>query len=262
FKVARELCNRYGALFIADEVQTGGHRTGPFFASSHTHFSNNCSPDIITLGKAINPMVPVSMVLVRQSIGNALVPGTHGSTWGGNPFAMAISNATLDYYKDINLENQMITIGKTLMKTLQFCKENNNRIADVRGLGSMIAITFNTANDAIYFKKRLATEGSRQKLSVSNDLIKDSPHFNYEQLTGKPINGIALKLTEENRTMRVNPTILTPTQLNYLCKLYEGALIENAPKEALNISLSSNLPLNTKQNALEIEQSHLNISKI
>tara|TARA_A100001015_G_scaffold123983_1_gene137429 strand:- start:1828 stop:3399 length:1572 start_codon:yes stop_codon:yes gene_type:complete len=247
FEHARTLCDQYGALFIADEVQTGGHRTGPFFASSHPHFEGNCQPDIITLGKAINPVLPVSMVLVRKAIGDALIPGTHGSTWGGNPFAMAISNATLDYYKDIHLEDQMTVIGATLLKTLRHCQDHNQSIKDVRGLGSMIAIEFKSAETAIYYKKRLFSEGTRQNISVTNELIENSPHFNYEKFINKPIQGIALKLTEEDRTMRVNPTILTNHQLECVCKLYMGALIETSTPEPDHVFISNQTPPANKE---------------
>ncbi len=262
FEHARKLCDQYGALFIADEVQTGGHRTGPFFASTHPHFEGNCQPDIITLGKAINPVLPVSMVLVRKAIGDALIPGTHGSTWGGNPFAMAISDATLDYYDDINLEKQMTTIGKNLMAVLHHCQHHNSSIKDVRGLGSMIAIEFKSAEAAIYYKKRLFSEGARQNISVTAKLIENSPQFNYEKLINKPIQGIALKLTEEDRTMRVNPTILTDHQLECVCELYKGALIESPSPEPDVVFLSNptNQP-NKKYNYLsekKVDPKYLN----
>jgi len=88
----RAAADEFGALVIADEVQSGMGRTGRLFAFEHAHIR----PDIVVLAKGLGGGFPVGAVIARKEIGDAMGPGSHGSTFGGNPLAMAVANAVLD----------------------------------------------------------------------------------------------------------------------------------------------------------------------
>jgi 4-aminobutyrate aminotransferase-like enzyme len=88
----RELCDTNGLLLVLDEVQTGMGRTGELFAFQHT----GVTPDIMALAKALGGGFPMGAFLTTAAAGKGMTAGTHGSTFGGNPLAMAASNATLD----------------------------------------------------------------------------------------------------------------------------------------------------------------------
>ena len=88
----RKLCDDHGLLLIFDEIQTGIGRTGDLFAYQHT----GVTPDIMTLAKALGGGFPVGACLATTEASKGMTAGTHGSTFGGNPLAMAVGNAVLD----------------------------------------------------------------------------------------------------------------------------------------------------------------------
>ena len=91
-KELRKICNRKNILLILDEVQCGIGRTGKFFAFDHA----NIKPDIVPIAKGIGGGFPIGAVLMNNKVAKCMTPGTHGSTFGGNPLAMAVGNAVLD----------------------------------------------------------------------------------------------------------------------------------------------------------------------
>ncbi len=97
---AAELCKQRGVLFVADEIQTGLARTGKLFALDY----DNVKPDLLILGKALGGGVyPVSAVVGRREVMDVFDPGSHGSTWGGNPLACAIAREAIRIIGDENL---------------------------------------------------------------------------------------------------------------------------------------------------------------
>lgn len=97
FKQIRDICTKYNVLMIADEVQTGLGRTGKLMCHEWDLKQHNLKPDIITLGKALSGGVtPVSGIMADDAIMSALGYGDHGSTYGGNPLAMAITRTALE----------------------------------------------------------------------------------------------------------------------------------------------------------------------
>ena len=92
----RDVADEYGALVIADEVQTGMGRTGSFFA----YQQSGIQPDIVALAKGLGGGIPVGAVVAKKDIGQAMGPGSHGSTFGGNPLAMAVANAVFDVLEE------------------------------------------------------------------------------------------------------------------------------------------------------------------
>lgn len=132
---AFELCKKNNVLFIADEIQTGLGRTGKLLACDH----ENIKPDILILGKALSGgVMPVSAVLCNDEIMLTIKPGEHGSTYGGNPLACAVSIAALEVLIDENLIEKANRLGNFFRKELQNIK--SQYITDIRGKGQLTGI--------------------------------------------------------------------------------------------------------------------------
>jgi LysW-gamma-L-lysine/LysW-L-ornithine aminotransferase len=132
-QAARRICDERGALLIVDEIQTGFGRTGKMFAIQHY----GVTPDLLTCAKSIAGGVPMGAVLIGKNIKN-LVPGVHGSTFGGNPLSCAAANAALDVIKEEDLPGQAEAKGKYLLDKLM--EINSPNIREVRGIGLMVGI--------------------------------------------------------------------------------------------------------------------------
>ena len=132
-QAARRICDERGALLIVDEIQTGFGRTGKMFAVQHY----GVTPDLLTCAKSLAGGVPMGAVLIGANIKN-LVPGVHGSTFGGNPPSCAAANAALDVILGEDLPGQAAAKGAYLMEKLKKIESSN--IRDVRGMGLMIGI--------------------------------------------------------------------------------------------------------------------------
>lgn len=134
-KKASELCKKYNVLFIADEVQTGLARTGKMLACDH----EGVRPDILVLGKALSGGIyPVSCVLADDEIMLTIKPGEHGSTYGGNPIAAAVSMTALKVIIDEDLIGNAERMGKIFRDEMKSVK--SEMIATVRGKGLLNAI--------------------------------------------------------------------------------------------------------------------------
>ena len=134
---AKELCEKYNVLFIADEVQTGVARTGKLLAVNH----EGVVPDILILGKALSGGVyPVSAVLANDAIMNVIKPGNHGSTFGGNPIAAAVAIAALEVVKNENLAENAETLGQLFRSEINTYIETSSIVKLVRGKGLLNAI--------------------------------------------------------------------------------------------------------------------------
>lgn len=132
----RELCDKHRLILILDEVQTGIGRTGKLFA--HEHFG--ITPDIMTLAKALAGGAPIGTMLAREEIAAAFVPGTHGSTFGGNPLMAAAAIATLRTILEEGLLNRCEEIGEYLQGELTVLGKRYAFVKDVRGIGLMIGM--------------------------------------------------------------------------------------------------------------------------
>ena len=142
---AKALCEQHNVLFIADEVQTGIARTGKLLAVNH----ENVTPDILILGKALSGgAYPVSAVFANDSIMKVIKPGTHGSTFGGNPIAAAVAIAALEVIRDEKLAKNAEELGKLFRSELNKYIENSNIASLVRGKGLLNAIVINDSEDS------------------------------------------------------------------------------------------------------------------
>lgn len=134
----REITRRHGILLIADEIQTGVGRTGRFWAVEHW----DVVPDILVFAKGIASGLPLSGIIARRELIDALAPGTHGGTYGGNVVACAAALATLDVIEDEGLIENAAARGAELLAGLRDATAGRPSVGDVRGLGLMAAIEF------------------------------------------------------------------------------------------------------------------------
>jgi 4-aminobutyrate aminotransferase len=132
----QDLCRRHGILLVADEIQSGFGRTGKMFACEHW----GIEPDILCTGKGIASGMPLGAMIARSDI-STWTPGTHGSTFGGNPVACAAALATLAVIEDGLLHNAT-AVGGYLKDKLNALRTKHAIIGDVRGLGLMIGVEF------------------------------------------------------------------------------------------------------------------------
>lgn len=134
-KAAYDICKENNVLFIADEIQAGLGRTGKLFACEH----EDVVPDMYILGKALGGGVyPISCVLANDEILGVFEPGSHGSTFGGNPMACAVSITALDVLLEENMVENSATLGAYFLAELQ--KIENPKIKEVRGRGLFIGV--------------------------------------------------------------------------------------------------------------------------
>ena len=133
----REICDRYGILLIADEVQTGMGRTGEWWAVNHW----NVQPDIVCTAKGIASGMPLGAIIARKSVMEEWKPGAHASTFGGNPVSCAAGIATFDLLKDGMIENAART-GAYMMERLSEIEMRHPAIGQVRGKGLMVGVEF------------------------------------------------------------------------------------------------------------------------
>jgi len=154
---AKNLCEKYGVLFIADEIQTGIARTGALLAvcgnctcEGHCEQQETYSrPDILILGKALSGgAYPVSAVLANDHIMEVIKPGQHGSTFGGNPTAAAVATAALKVVENEKLAQNARKLGKIFRAEMQKLVDSNDLAKSVRGRGLLNAVLINDTPDS------------------------------------------------------------------------------------------------------------------
>lgn len=134
----RAVCDRHGIVMIADEVQTGFGRTGKLFAMEHY----DVRPDLVTMAKSLAGGMPLSAVCGRAAIMDAPLPGGLGGTYAGNPLAVAAAHAVIDTIAEEQLCERANALGRQLSEHLTALRASCPALAEVRGLGSMIAAEF------------------------------------------------------------------------------------------------------------------------
>ena len=135
-KGIRKICDEKGILMIADEIQTGIGRTGRLFAFEH----EDVIPDMITLAKALGNGFPIGALLAKEEIAAAFVPGSHGSTFGGNPLACAAACAAVQTILEEGIIENSRDVGEYFLARLRDLKAKYPIIAEVRGKGLMIGM--------------------------------------------------------------------------------------------------------------------------
>ncbi len=133
----RKLCNKKKILLILDEVQCGISRTGDFFAFE----KSKVKPDIVPIAKGIGGGFPLGAVLMNKKVAKGMIPGTHGSTFGGNPLAMAVGNTVMDIVTNKKFLNNINDLSKYFFTELIIIKDKYPElIKDIRGRGFLIGI--------------------------------------------------------------------------------------------------------------------------
>ena len=194
-KGVRELCTKYNVLFIADEVQTGLARTGKRLACDH----EDVRPDILVLGKALSGGVyPVSCVLADDEIMLTIKPGQHGSTYGGNPLAAAVTMAALNVLKDEKLAENSEKMGEIFRERMRTIQSKTTLITEVRGKGLLNAIVINSDEES-----KLGWEICLK--------MKD--------------NGLLCKQTHGNKIRFAPPLVITEEQIHTACDIIENVIL-------------------------------------
>jgi len=137
----RRLCDEHGWLLVVDEIQSGIGRTGKWFAHQH----ENILPDVITSAKALGNGIPIGACAAQGEAAKLITPGSHGTTFGGNPFATQIGLTVLQIIEQENLVAQADEIGSFLKKQLQQKLGSYDKIVDIRGRGLMLGVELDHA---------------------------------------------------------------------------------------------------------------------
>ncbi len=132
----RRVCDQHNWLMMLDEIQTGMGRTGEWFACQH----ENVLPDVMTLAKALGNGVPIGACLARGQAACLFTPGSHGSTFGGNPLACSVGLAVIKTLQANNLIDQAKMQGKYLLQAFQKSLEGVSGVVEIRGKGMMLGI--------------------------------------------------------------------------------------------------------------------------
>ena len=160
----RALCDQHGILLIADEIQTGAGRTGTWFAIEQS----GVAPDMITMAKSMAGGYPISAVVGRAEVMDAPAAGGLGGTYAGSPLACAAALAVLDVFEQENLLARSRELGQRLVSQLQAMAAHNPCMAEVRGLGAMVAVELCKNGDIHQpdadLTKRLCHEASKRGL--------------------------------------------------------------------------------------------------
>ncbi len=132
----RDICDQYDWLLMLDEIQTGNGRTGQYFNYQHA----NLLPDVVTTAKGLGNGVPIGACLAGDKAADLMQPGSHGTTFGGNPLACAAALATVSIILDQNLCQRAATMGNYIKQRLVERLADHPRVVEVRGQGLMLAI--------------------------------------------------------------------------------------------------------------------------
>ncbi|GEM64360.1 ornithine--oxo-acid transaminase [Sphingobacterium faecium NBRC 15299] len=195
----KAICKKYNVLFIVDEIQTGIARTGNMLASYDIDgYNNSTKPDLLILGKALSGgVLPVSAVLADDAIMLTIKPGEHGSTYGGNPLACAVSMEALQVVLDEHLAENAENMGQLFRNGLEEMMTRCPIITEVRGKGLLNAIVIDSEEE--------------------DDLA-------WEICLKFKENGLLAKPTHGNKIRLAPPLVMTQEQIEESLKIIEKSL--------------------------------------
>ena len=171
-KYLRKICNKKKILLIVDEVQSGISRSGDFFAFEQSKIK----PDIVPIAKGIGGGFPIGAVLMTKKVAAGMIPGTHGSTFGGNPLAMAVGNAVMDIVSSKKfLENIKKSSKYFFLKLNNLKRKYPNIIKEIRGRGLLIGIQLH--RDQVEFIKKLM-DNRLLTIRASENVVRILPPLN------------------------------------------------------------------------------------
>ena len=174
-KELRKLCNKKKILLILDEVQCGISRSGDFFAFE----KSKVKPDIVPIAKGIGGGFPIGAVLMNKKVAAGMTPGTHGSTFGGNPLAMAVGNAVMDIVSNRKFLNNIKKLSKYFLSNLDNLKNKYpNIIKEIRGRGLLIGIQLK--KDQTKFIKKLM-DNRLLTIRAAENVVRVLPPLNVKK---------------------------------------------------------------------------------
>ena len=174
-KELRALCNKKKILLILDEVQCGIGRSGDFFAFE----KSKVKPDIVPIAKGIGGGFPIGAVLMNKKVASGMTPGTHGSTFGGNPLAMAVGNTVMDIISNKKFLNNVKSLSKYFLFNLNKIKEKYpNVIKQIRGKGFLIGIQL--YKDQTEFIKKLM-DNQLLTIRAAENVVRILPPLNVKK---------------------------------------------------------------------------------
>lgn len=195
-KGVRDLCTKYNVLFIADEVQTGIGRTGKRLACDW----EGVKPDILVLGKALSGgTIPVSAAFANDEIMLTIAPGEHGSTYGGNPLACAVTIAALKVVDDENLAENAELMGQLFRSRMFDLQKQCSLIETVRGKGLLNAVVIND------------TEESPTAMKLCYQMMD---------------KGLLCKPTHGNKIRFAPPLVINAAQMNQACDIISEVFLD------------------------------------
>jgi acetylornithine/succinyldiaminopimelate/putrescine aminotransferase len=162
----RQICDRYGCVMIADEIQTGFGRTaekpGQWFASA----AYGITPDIMTIGKSFGGGYPVTAVVTNEKISSAMQPGYDGSTFGGNPMAMVAALIATRQMREKDVTANVVRRSEQITEGLRTLKKKHSVMGGIRGMGLMIAFELPSSSAVAQFQKQMAANAVKTSLST------------------------------------------------------------------------------------------------
>jgi len=174
-KDLRKICNKKKILLILDEVQCGIGRSGKFFAFEHAKIK----PDIVPIAKGIGGGFPIGAVLMNKKVASAMIPGSHGSTFGGNPLAMSVGNAVLDQIFKKGFLKNVQKLSKHFISELNQIKEDYPAIIkEVRGIGLLIGLQL--YDDQTKFIKKLE-DNKLLTMRAGENVVRILPPLNVKK---------------------------------------------------------------------------------
>ena len=174
-KELRKICNKKDILLILDEVQCGIGRSGDFFAFE----KSKVKPDIVPIAKGIGGGFPIGAVLMNKKVASGMTVGTHGSTFGGNPLAMAVGNSVMDIIANKKFLQNVKNISKYFLLNLNKIKEKYPRvIKEIRGRGLLIVIQLH-ADQANFIKKLM--ENKLLTIRAAENVVRILPPLNVKK---------------------------------------------------------------------------------
>lgn len=214
-KEARDLCDKYNVLMICDEIQSGIARTGKLLC----HEWSGIKPDLVLLGKAISGgMYPVSCVLGSKDVMLTIEPGTHGSTYGGNPLGCAVAIRALEIVRDEDMVSRAQELGELFRNGIE--KLNNPMIKTVRGKGLFNAVVIDETKTGGHSAWELCMLMKEKGLLVGRALkvahVKKSGDA--DDLKAKPTHQNIIRLTP--------PLVITEEEIQRALKIIDDAMKE------------------------------------
>jgi len=175
-KELRKLCNKKKILLILDEVQCGISRTGDFFAFERS----KVKPDIVPIAKGIGGGFPIGAVLMNRKVASGMTPGTHGSTFGGNPLAMAVGNTVMNIVSSKKFLNNVKNKSKYFFSQLHNLKEKYpNIIKEVRGRGLLIGVQLHK-NQTKFIEKLM--DNKLLTIRAAENVVRILPPLNVKKV--------------------------------------------------------------------------------